>query len=209
MLADVLPSWWRRLLASTAVASRRAKVKATERSCCSARSLDAVAAAVEVNERMPRRVGRKGNSLLFAAPFMSVIVTVTADGVFGSEVHRCARLRALADGGEVFLSDAAVRTVGQHLPDDSSVSTRASSSSAGLPSPNTCGDSFIPHCARAMGRSAARPRPRRRFRCGEPRSLAARRKWRPSAARLDAGRLVTLVGPAGRRQDAARGCRGC
>ena len=81
---------------------------------------DAVAAAIEVNERIAQRGWPDGELVAVRSAIHIGDVTVTATGVFGSEVHRCARLRALADGGEVFLSDAAARAVGQSLPDGSS-----------------------------------------------------------------------------------------
>ena len=54
-------------------------------------------------------------------------VTVTAAGVFGSEVHRCARLRALADGGEVSCPTPPSGARDSRCPTVRPLSTRASS----------------------------------------------------------------------------------
>ena len=80
---------------------------------------DAVAAALDVNKRIVAERWPEGELVAVRSAVHVGEVAVTVDGVFGSEVHRCVRLRALAEGGEVLLSDAAVRAVGQRLPDGS------------------------------------------------------------------------------------------
>ena len=81
----------------------------------------AIAAALAMNERLAAEQWPAGEHVVVRSAIHVGEVTPTEEGLFGLEVHRCARLRALADGGEVFLSDAAVREVALHLPQRSSV----------------------------------------------------------------------------------------
>jgi predicted ATPase/DNA-binding SARP family transcriptional activator len=158
---------------------------------------DAVAAAIEVNERIAEQSWPVGEPVAVRSAVHVGEVTVTADGVFGSAVHRCAGLRASARDGEVLLSDAAVRAVGQDLPDDSSVVDEGSVVLHGLAEPE--------HVWRLVHPAL---RPPRGPLLGTVLSPATLPMWRTSfvgrstevtsvGARLVGGRLVTLVGPAG------------
>jgi len=159
---------------------------------------DAVAAAIEVNTCITQRSWPDDELVAVRSAIHVGDVTVTAEGVFGSEVYRCARLRALADGGEVLLSDAAVTSAGQSLPDGSSA---VDEGFVLLPGSET----ETEHLWR-LAHPVLRSRQRAVQRATSP--TAALPVWRTSfvgrsedvasiGARLDAGRLVTLVGPAG------------
>jgi class 3 adenylate cyclase len=90
-------------------------------------TLDAVAAAVSVNELMASEAWPGGERVAVRSAVHAGSVTQTKDGVFGLEVHRCARLRALGQGGEVVVSAAAVERVEHELPAEYSLYDRASS----------------------------------------------------------------------------------
>ena len=81
----------------------------------------AVAAALDVNRWMAAEPWPGGQTVAMRSGVHVGEVTASDDGVVGLEVHRCARVRALAGGGEVFLSDAALRDVGGHLPSSATV----------------------------------------------------------------------------------------
>ena len=81
----------------------------------------AVAAALDVNRWMATEPWPGGQTVAMRSGVHVGEVTASDDGVVGLEVHRCARVRALAGGGEVFLSDAASRDVGGHLPSSATV----------------------------------------------------------------------------------------
>jgi predicted ATPase len=81
----------------------------------------AVAAALELNERLAAERWPGATTVAVRSAVHVGEVSVSFEGVAGLEVHRCARVRALADGGEVFLSDAAVREVEGRLPSSSTV----------------------------------------------------------------------------------------
>jgi predicted ATPase len=161
---------------------------------------DAVATAIEVNERIAQRAWPDGELVAVRSAIHIGDVTVTAAGVFGSEVHRCARLRALADGGEVFLSDAAVATVGlQSLPDGSSAVDE------GLVLVPGFAETEAEHVWRLVHPALQARQRALQLAVLSPPSPPV---WRTSfvgraedvasvGARLDARRLVTLVGPAG------------
>jgi predicted ATPase/DNA-binding SARP family transcriptional activator len=157
----------------------------------------AVAAAVEMNERMSQEDWPDGERVDVRSAVHVGKVTATTDGVFGPEVHRCALLRALAGGGEVFLSDPAARTLGRDLPADSSLVDEGLTLLRGRVEPE--------HVWRLV-------HPALRIRSGPVLGMATfvaeLPAWRTSfigrsaemeqiAARLAAGRVVTLVGPAG------------
>ena len=158
---------------------------------------DAVAAAVEVHERVFKESWSDSEQVDVRCAVHVGEVSATPDGVFGVEVHRCAGLRALTDGGEVFLSSAAVSAVGGLLPVDCSVLDEGFVVLRGFADPERVWRLVNPVL-----------RPRRGPVVGAgplPRELPL---WRTSfvgrsveiasvAARLDAGRLVSLVGPAG------------
>ena len=81
----------------------------------------AVAAALDVNRRMAAQRWPGGQTVTMRSGVHVGEVTASDEGVLGLEVHRCARVRALAGGGEVFLSDAASRDVAGRLPSSASV----------------------------------------------------------------------------------------
>jgi class 3 adenylate cyclase len=70
---------------------------------------DAVAASVSVNELMASAAWPDGERVAVCSAVHVGPVIETVEGVFGLEVHRCARLRSLVSGGEVVLSAAAAR----------------------------------------------------------------------------------------------------
>jgi predicted ATPase len=76
----------------------------------------AVAAALDINSWMAAERWPGGQTVAMRSGVHVGAVTASDEGVVGLEVHRCARVRGLAGGGEVFLSDAAWRAVGRHLP---------------------------------------------------------------------------------------------
>ncbi len=157
----------------------------------------AVAAALDVNERMAHEPWPAGEPVAVRSAVHVGDVTATPDGLFGLEVHRCARLRGLAAGGEVFLSEAAVTGVGHELPVGASLADEGLVLLRGFAQPE--------HVWRLVHPAL---RPRHRPIAGIAASAPALPVWRTSfvgrspelasvAAHLDAGRLVTLVGPAG------------
>ena len=157
----------------------------------------AVAAALDVNERLAAEHWPAGERVVVRSAMHVGEVTATDEGLFGLEVHRCARLRALADGGEVFLSDAAVRQVALQLPQRSSVTDEGVVLLRGFAQPERVWRLVHPALS-----------PRRRPLVGASDLAGALPEWRTSLVgrsaevaaigdRLVAGQIVTLVGPAG------------
>ena len=157
----------------------------------------ALAAALEMNERMAEEPWPAGERVVVRSAVHVGHVTTTPEGVFGLEVHRCARLRGLADGGEVVLSNAAVTCLGPHLPIDASVADEGLVLLRGFAQPERVWRLVHPVL-----------RPRLRPILGTGQFPGALPTWQTSfvgraaemasvAARLDTGRVVTLVGPAG------------
>jgi len=157
----------------------------------------AIAAAVGVNERMSVEGWPGGERVHVRCAVHVGEVISTPEGVFGVEVHRCARLRALAGAGEVFLSEAAARTVGGQLPANSSLFDEGLTLLRGFVEPERVWRLVHPALE-------SRLRPVR----GMTESVGELPVWRTSfigrsaelasvVARLGAGRVVTLVGPAG------------
>ena len=158
---------------------------------------DAIDAAVEINRRMSKEPWPDGELVAIRSAIHVGVVTVTAEGVFGSEVHRCARLRGLADDGEVFLSDEAAQSAGQALPDGCSVIDEGSVILHGSRDPESVWR--LVHPALRTRQRAVR---------GTTASVTTVPIWRTSfvgrsrdvatvGGLLEIGRLVTLVGPAG------------
>jgi predicted ATPase len=81
----------------------------------------AVAAALDINSWMAAEPWPGGQTVTMRSGVHVGEVTASEEGVVGLEVHRCARVRGLAAGGEVFLSDAASRALGGHLPSPATV----------------------------------------------------------------------------------------
>jgi predicted ATPase/DNA-binding SARP family transcriptional activator/tetratricopeptide (TPR) repeat protein len=157
----------------------------------------AVAASVEVNRRMSQESWPEGERVAVRGAVHIGTVTATPEGVFGLEVHHCALLRALAGGGDVLLSDAAARTLGRDLPVDASLVDEG---------PTLLRGSVEPDRVWRLVHPALRTRSGPVLGIAEsPMELPV---WRTSfvgrsaemehvAARLGAGRVVTLVGPGG------------
>ena len=157
----------------------------------------AVAAALDVNERMASEHWPAGERVVVRSAVHVGEVTATDEGLFGLEVHRCARLRALADGGEVLLSDVAVRQAVPQLPQRSSVTDEGVVLLRGFAQPERVWRLVHPALS-----------PRRRPLVGASDLSGALPEWRTSLVgrsaevvaivdRLIAGHVVTLVGPAG------------
>ncbi|MGI9052474.1 MAG: ATP-binding protein [Ilumatobacteraceae bacterium] len=157
----------------------------------------AVAAALRLNEVIAHEPWGAEPRLAVRSAVHVGEVTVDAGGLFGLEVHRCARLRGLADGGEVFLSAETVRRAGSQLPAGSRVADEGQVTLRGFD-----------HVERVwrLVHPALRPRRRRIPRSAPPPSALP--VWRTSfvgrsvelatvTERLGPGRLVTLVGAGG------------
>jgi predicted ATPase len=157
----------------------------------------AVAAALDVNRMMAAASWPGGQTVAMRSGVHVGEVTASDDGVVGLEVHRCARVRSLAGGGEVFLSDAALRDVGGHLPSSASVEDVGVVLLRGFVQPERVWRLVHPVLRRRHGGVAG---------AGvQPGAFPA---WRTSlvgrvddtaaiARRLRAGAVVTLVGPGG------------
>ena len=157
----------------------------------------AVAAALDVNRWMAAERWPGGQTVAMRSGVHVGEVTASDDGVVGLEVHRCARVRALAGGGEVFLSDAAWRDVGGHLPSSATVEDVGVVLLRGFVQPERVWRLVHPVLRRRHGGVA-----------GSGVLPGAFPAWRTSlvgrvddiaavAGRLRAGAVVTLVGPGG------------
>ena len=157
----------------------------------------AVAAALDVNRWMAAEPWPGGQTVAMRSGVHVGEVTASDDGVVGLEVHRCARVRALAGGGEVFLSDAALRDVGGHLPSSASVEDVGVVLLRGFVQPEHVWRLVHPLLRRHHGEVA-----------GSGVLPGAFPTWRTSlvgrvddiaavAGRLRVGAVVTLVGPGG------------
>ena len=157
----------------------------------------AVAAALDVNRWMAAEPWPGGQTVAMRSGVHVGEVTTSNDGVVGLEVHRCARVRSLAGGGEVFLSDAALRDVGGRLPSSASVEDAGVVVLRGFVQPEHVWRLVHPVLRRRHGEVA-----------GSGVLPGAFPTWRTSlvgrgddvaavAARLQAGAVVTLVGPGG------------
>jgi predicted ATPase len=157
----------------------------------------AVAAALDVNRWMAAEPWPGGETVAMRSGVHVGEVTASDDGIVGLEVHRCARVRALAGGGEVFLSDAASRDVGGHLPSSASVEDVGVVLLRGFVQPERVWRLVHPVLRRRHGGVA-----------GSGVLPGAFPAWRTSlvgrvndiaavAGRLRAGVVVTLVGPGG------------
>ncbi len=157
----------------------------------------AIAAAVEVNEQMSEQSWPGGEPVDVRCAVHVGGITSTPYGVFGLEVHRCAQLRALAGGGEVFLSHVAATSVDHELPPGSSVIDEGLIQLRGFTEPDRVWRLVHPVLRARDGLVLGAAAP-----------FATLPEWRNSfvgrstemasvAARLGAGRVVTLVGPAG------------
>jgi predicted ATPase/class 3 adenylate cyclase len=157
----------------------------------------AVAAALDVNRWMAAEPWPGGQTVAMRSGVHVGEVTTSEDGVVGLEVHRCARVRALAGGGEVFLSDAALRDVGGHLPSSATVEDVGVVLLRGFVQPERVWRLVHPALRRRHGGVA-----------GAGVLPGAFPAWRTSlvgradevaavASRLRAGAVITLVGPGG------------
>ena len=157
----------------------------------------AVAAALDVNERLAAEHWPAGDRVVVRSAVHVGEVTATDEGLFGLEVHRCARLRSLADGGEVLLSDAAARQVAPQLPQRASVRDEGIVLLRGFAQSERVWRLVHPALA-----------PPRRPLAGASDLAGALPEWRTSLVgrsaeiaaivdRLGAAHIVTLVGPAG------------
>ncbi len=157
----------------------------------------AVAAALDVNRRMAAERWPGGRSVAMRSGVHVGAVTASDEGVIGLEVHRCARVRALAGGGEVFLSDAASRDVAGRLPSAASVEDAGIVLLRGFVQPERVWRLVHPVLRRRHGEVG-----------GSGVLPGAFPTWRTSmvgrdddiaaiAARLRPGAVITLVGPGG------------
>jgi predicted ATPase len=157
----------------------------------------AVAAALDVNRWMAAEPWPGGQAVALRSGVHVGEVTASENGIAGLEVHRCARVRALAGGGEVFLSDAALRDVGGHLPSSATVEDAGVVLLRGFVQPERVWRLVHPVLRRHHGPLA-----------GSGALPGAFPAWRTSlvgrtdeiatvAGRLRAGAVVTLVGPGG------------
>jgi predicted ATPase len=157
----------------------------------------AVAAALDVNRQMAAERWPGGQSVTMRSGVHVGEVNASDEGVIGLEVHRCARVRALAGGGEVFLSDAASRDVAGRLPSSASVEDAGIVLLRGFVQPERVWRLVHPVLRRRHGEvpgagvlPGAFPTWRTSY-VGRVDDVAA------IAARLRPGGVITLVGPGG------------
>jgi hypothetical protein len=92
--------------------------------CVFGRARDAVSAAVDVQRALHEHAWPNGVHVAVRIGIHTGEPELTEDRYFGMDVHRAARICAVASGGEIVLSELSATLVRDHLPDGASLVPR-------------------------------------------------------------------------------------
>src|SRR5690348_14619277 len=99
----------------------RPRGEGDSRFCVFARATDAVAAAAAIQRALHGEPWPPPTAVRVRMALQTGEADLRAGDYYGAAVNRCARLRAIAHGGQTLLADATAALVRDHLPDGASL----------------------------------------------------------------------------------------